>query len=49
MFLFLCVFGELARYDKGSRWNNFWDGRKYEQPNENFLRFYGLDFYKVIG
>jgi hypothetical protein len=49
MFLFLCVFGGLVGYDEGSRWDNFWNGRKYEQPNENSLRLCGLDFYKMIG
>ncbi len=48
MFLLLCVFGGLAGYDEGSRWDSFWDGRKYEQPNENSSRLCGLNFYKVI-
>jgi hypothetical protein len=49
MFLFLCVFGGLVGYDERSKWDNIWDGRKYEQSNENFSRLCGLDFYKVIG
>ncbi len=28
--------------------DNFWDGRKYEQPTENSSRLCGLDFYKMI-
>jgi hypothetical protein len=28
MFLFLCVFCGLAKYDEGSRWDNFWDGKQ---------------------
>jgi len=44
----LCVFGGLAGYDEGSRWYYFGDGRKYEQPNDNFSRLGGSNFYKVI-
>ncbi len=45
MFLFLFVFCGLARYYEGSRWDNFWDGRKYEQSNEIFSRLCGSHFY----
>jgi hypothetical protein len=48
MFLFLCVFGGLAWYDEGRRWDNFQDGRKYEQPNAKKFKLYESDFYKVI-
>jgi hypothetical protein len=48
MFLVLCVFDSMVGYDVWSMWNNFWDGRKYEQPNENSSRLCTSYFYKVI-
>ncbi len=49
MFIILCVFGGLVGYDEIIMWNSFWDGRKYEQPNENSSRFCESNFCKVIG
>ncbi len=39
MFLFLCVFGGLARYDEGSRWDNFWDGKNMSNLMKIFQGF----------
>jgi len=49
MFLFLYVFGGLARYDEEVGEIISEMEKKYEQPNENSSRLCGSNFYKVIG